>query len=94
MQDAVKKLLESNLAKVIPWVLGVTFIAGGIYGASTYQTKEDAQKEKDAAATVFVKKEVQIEKDKRDDDRWEEVGRRLGAIEKNQNDLILLMRKR
>ena len=81
-----KKLLEGNLGKVISWLLTIAFLAGGIYGATTYQTKIDAKLYQEQAEKIFVKKEVQIEKDKRDDERWEAILKHLDNIDKVLED--------
>jgi len=85
-ENEFKKIIESNLGKVITWLLTLAFIAGGIYGATTYQTKVDAKVYQEQAEKAFVKKEVQIEKDKRDDERWETILKHLDNIDKALED--------
>ncbi len=93
MNIIAQKLLESKFVKITPWVLGITFMAGGIYGASTYQTKKEAIDYQKNAEITFVKREVQDERDKRADERWQEIIKRLDRIDKKQDEFINARRK-
>ncbi len=94
MIAGAEKVLQSKYAKIIPWILWIVFMAGGIYGVQTYQTKKDAADYEKMAETIFVKKEVQEIKDQKADERWQEIIKRLDRIEKKQDEFIYATRRK